>query len=71
MVCELRVEPLYELEVLNIMFKIFDSLDVLKRNNQGKLVINCDAEPNTDFNSLFSSIVGQIHNLQQTNIYKF
>ena len=39
------------------MLKILDHPDVLKQNDQGELVINGVAEPNTNFNALFSSMV--------------
>ena len=44
MVRELCVEPQYELKARNIMVKIFENPDVLTRNEQGELVINCVAE---------------------------
>ena len=40
-------------------------------NDQGELVINGVAELNTDFNALFSSMVGLVHDLQQPGIDKF
>ena len=71
MVCKLRVEPQYELKARNLMLKIIDNPDVLKRNDQGELVINGAAEPNTNFNAWFFNIVGRVHNLQQPGIDKF
>ena len=44
---------------------------MLKRNDQGKLVLNGVAKPNTDFNALFSSMVGRVHDLKQPGIDKF
>ena len=63
MVRELRVEPQYEIKARNIMLKMIDNPDLLKRNNQGKLVINGVAEPNTNFNALFSSRFWRVHDL--------
>ena len=40
MVRKLRVKPQYELKVCNLMVKILDNHNVLKRNHQGKLIIN-------------------------------
>ena len=71
MVCQLRVEPQYELKVRNLMLKILDNPDVLKRNDQGEIVINGVAEPNTNFIALFSSMVGRVNDLQQPGIDKF
>ena len=71
MVRELRVEPQYELKARNLMLKILANPYVPKRNDQGELVINGVAEPNTDFNTLFSSMVGRVHDLQQPGIDKF
>ena len=53
------------------MLIIFDNPDVLKRNDQGELVINGVAEQNTNFNALFSSMVGQVYDQQQPGIDKF
>ena len=44
---------------------------MLKRNDQGKLVIIGVAKPNTDFNAVFSSMVGRVHDLKQPSIDKF
>ena len=71
MVRELRVEPQYELKARNLMLKIIDNFDVLKHNDHGKLVMNGVAEPNTDFNFLFSSMVKRVHDLKQPDIDKF
>ena len=71
MVRELHVEPQYELKARNQMIKILDNPDVIKRNGQGELVINGVADPNTDFNALFSSMVGRVHDLKQPGIDKF
>ena len=55
------------------MRKILDNPDVLKRNDQGKLIINCVALLNTDFNrnSLLSSLVGRVNDLKQPGIDNF
>ena len=71
MVRELHVEPQYELEARNLMHKIHDNPDVIKRNDQGEFIINGVADPNTDFNALFSSMVGRVHDLKQPGIDKF
>ena len=52
------------------MLKILDNPDMIKRNDQGELVINGVADPNTDFNALFSRMVGRVHNLKQPAIDK-
>ena len=71
MVCELRVELQYELKARNLMLNNLDNPDLLKQNDQGELVINNVAELNTDFYSLFSSMVGLVHELKQFGIDKF
>ena len=43
MVRELHVESQYKLKVRNLMLKILDTPDVLKRNDQGELVIIGDS----------------------------
>ena len=68
---ELRVESQYDLKAWNLILKILDNPDVLKRNDQGELVINGVPEPTTNFNELFSSMVGRVHDLQQPGIDKF
>ena len=68
MVRELHVEPQYELKARNLMLNNLDNLDVIKRNDHGELVINGVADLNTD---LFSSMIGQVHNLKQSGIDKF
>ena len=68
---EMHVEPQYEHKARNLMLKILDNPDVLKRNDQGELVVNGVVEPNTNFNSLFSSMVGHEHDLEQPGIDKF
>ena len=68
---ELSVEPQYELKARNLMLKILDYPDVLKRNDQGELVINGVAEPNTNFNALFSRMVKRVHDLQQPGSVNF
>ena len=70
MVCKLRVEPQYEQKARNLMLKILDNPDVIKRINQSELVRNGVAEPNTNFKALFSSMVGRVHNHQQPGIDK-
>ena len=67
---ELHGEPQYELKASNLILKIFDKPDVLKRNNKGELVINGVTEQNTDFYALFSSIIGRVHDLKQPGIDK-
>ena len=59
MVLELRVEPQYELKARNLMLIVIDNPNVLKRNDQGELMINGVAEQNIDFDALFSSMIGQ------------
>ena len=70
MVCELRVEPQFELMARNLLFKILDNPEMLQRNDQGELVINGVAKQNTNFNALFSIMVERVHNLQQPGMYK-
>ena len=50
---EFRVKPQYERKARKLMLKILDNTDVLKLNDQGELVINGIAEPNTNFNAFF------------------
>ena len=71
MVRDMRIEPMYQSKARNLLAKILDNPDVLKRNTKGELVVNGVAEPHTDFNSLFSSMVGRVHDLQQPGIDKF
>ena len=52
------------------MLKIIDYHEVLKRNDQNDLVINNVAELHTNFNPLFSSMVGRVHDLTQPGIDK-
>ena len=53
------------------MAKILDNPDIFKRNFQGELVLTGIAEPHTNFNSLFTSMVGRVHDLDQHGIDKF
>ena len=71
MVRDMRIEPMYERKDRNLMAKIFDNFDILNRNFQGKLVINGVAEPHTNFNSLLTSMIGRVHDLEQPGINKF
>ena len=71
MVRELRVDPQYEHKARNLMLKILDNPEVLKRNEKGELVVNGVAEPDTNFNSLFSSMVNRVRDLEQPGIDKF
>ena len=71
MVRDMQIEPMYERKARNLMAKIFDNPDILKRNFQGELVVNGIAEPLTNFNSLFTSMVGHVHDLEQNGIDKF
>ena len=71
MVRQMNIEPMYERKARGLLVKILDNTDVLKRNAQGELVVNGVAEPNSNFNSLFSSMVGRVRNLEQPGIDKF
>ena len=71
MVRELHVKPQNELKARNLMLKILDNPDVIKRNDHGELIINGVADPNTDFNALLSSMVRRVHDQKQPGIDKF
>ena len=62
MVREFSVEPQYKLKSRNLIFKILDNPDVLKRNDQSKLIIICIALTYTKLNALFISRVRQDYN---------
>ena len=71
MVRELRVEPQYEQKARNMMHKILDNPNVIKRNDQGELVLNGVDEPTKNFNALCFSMVKWVHDLLQPGIDTF
>lgn len=61
----------YQHKARNLLLKILDSPEVLRRNRAGEIVVNGVAEPDTDFDSLFKSMVGPTPHLDQPGVDKF
>jgi len=68
---DMNIQPMYERKARNLLAKIFEYPDILKRGDDGELVVNDVAEPGTDFNALLSSMVGRNANIEQPGIDKF
>jgi len=68
---DIKIQPMYERKARNLLAKIYEYPDILKRNTSGELVVNDVAEPGTDFNALLASIVGRNPDIDQPGIDKF
>lgn len=65
------IKRMYEPKAKNLLMKITHHPDILTRNNAGEIVVQGKAEPGTDFDTLFKSMVAPNPNLNQPGIDQF
>ena len=68
---QLGIHQQYQPNASKILLKITEHPDILKRNDAGEVVVFGKAEPGTNFNNLFKSLVGPTRDLNQPGIDKF
>ena len=61
----------YQKKESKLLYKITQHHDVLTHNNAGEMVVFGKAQPGTDFDNLFKSMVGRTRDLNQPCIKKF
>ena len=67
----LGVKKQYERKSRNEMLKINNFPEIIKANREGKLVVNGQAVPDSNFASLFRSVFSKTHDLAQPGINQF
>jgi len=65
------VAPMYERKARNLMTKIQNHPDILRRTREGEIDINGETISGTNFNELFKSMVGPKPNLNLPGIAQF
>jgi hypothetical protein len=65
------IPPMYENKARKLFTKILDHPNILKRNAAGEMVVNGVVVPNSNFNSLFKSMVSSDSDLNQTGVDSF
>ena len=68
---KLNVQPMFEAKARNLMLKIMDHPDILSRNTNGEIIVNGKAEPGTNFDTIFKSLVGRSHDVSQPGFDTF
>ena len=68
---QLGIHQQYQHKASKLLFKITEHPDILKRNDVGEMVVFGKAEPGTNLNKLFKSMVGPTRDLNQPGIDKF
>ena len=61
----------YQPKASKLLFKITEHPDIWKRNDAGEMVVFGIAEPGTNFNNFFKSMLGPTRDLNQPGIDKF
>lgn len=65
------IQRMYEQKAKKLLMKITQHSDILTRNADGEIVVHGKAEPGTNFDSLFKSMVTPKTDLNQPGIDKF
>jgi hypothetical protein len=65
------IQRMYEPKAKKLLLKITQHSDILTRNAAGEIVVHGKAEPGTNFDTLFKTMVTQKPNLNQHGIDKF
>lgn len=65
------VESMYQKKAKHLLLKLMDNSDVIKRNAEGELVVNGEAQPGTNFDKLFKSMVSMRPDMRQPGLDKF
>ena len=68
---QLGIHYQYQPKASNLRLKITEHFDILKRNDAGEMVVVGKAEPGSNFNNLFKSMVGPTREFNQPGIDKF
>ena len=68
---KLGIHHQYQPKASKLLYKITEHPDILKRNDAGEMVVFGKAEPGTNFDKLFKSMVGHTRDLNQPGIDKF
>ena len=67
----LGIQRMYEPKASKLLSKITEHPDILSRNDAGEIVVLGKAEPGTNFDNLFKSMVARNPNLNQPGLDKF
>ena len=65
------IKPMYQQKTIKLLSKITSNPDIISRNEAGKMVVFGKAEPGTDFNNLFKSMVNGSRELKQPGMDKW
>lgn len=68
---EFGIQRMYEQKAKKLLMKITQHSNILTRNSSGEMVVNGKAEPGTNFDSLFKSMVTPKSDLNQPGLDKF
>ena len=68
---QMGIQRMYEPKASKLLSKITEHPDILSRNDAGEIVVLGKAEPGTNFDNLFKSMVARNPNLNQPGIEKF
>ena len=68
---EFGIQRMYEPKAKKLLMKITEHSNILTRNSSGEMVVNGKAEPGTNFDSLFKSMVTPKADLNQPGLDKF
>ena len=66
-----RVKGQYERKARNVMLKMDTYQEIIKANRKGEFVVNGQAVPDSNFASLFQSVISRTHDLKQPGINQF
>ena len=67
----LGVKGQYERKARNVTLKINKSLEIITANRAGKLVVNGQAVPDSNFALLFRSVFSRTHDMEQPGVNQF
>ena len=65
------VKRQYDRKARNVLFKINQSPTIITANRAGELVVNGQAVPDSNFESLFGSVFSRTHDMEQPGIKQF
>ena len=68
---QFEIHRQYQIKASKLLFNITEHPDILKGNDAGEMVVFGKAEPGTNFNNLFTSMVGPTRDLNQFGNEKF